>query len=84
MNNNFTYISLILILISWGGMILRTLGTSVTIWPIVPALMIDGDECGAVVGLTIVKDSVDRSSRKKKLKHVGQMTKLRILFYVNS
>jgi hypothetical protein len=41
-------------LVSWGGMKLSPLGTSVTIWPIVPAPMIDNDECG-VVGVMIGK-----------------------------
>jgi hypothetical protein len=32
----------------WGWVRLSPLGTAATNWPIVPPLMIDDDECGAV------------------------------------
>jgi hypothetical protein len=35
---------------SWGGLMLSPLGTSVTIWPIVPALN-DDDDSRAVGGM---------------------------------
>jgi hypothetical protein len=43
-------------LVSWGGMRLGTLCTSATIWPIVPALVID-DECAAVGGMRIGREN---------------------------
>jgi hypothetical protein len=36
---------------SWGGVRLSPLGTLATIWPIIPTLMMDDDECGAVCGM---------------------------------
>jgi hypothetical protein len=36
---------------SWGGVRLSPPGISAAIWPIVPAQMMDGDECGAVGGM---------------------------------
>jgi hypothetical protein len=50
---------LFLCLVSWGGVRLSPLGTSVTNWPIVPA----PDECGAVGGMRIGKGN--RSIRRK-------------------
>jgi hypothetical protein len=35
-------------LVSWGGVKMSPLGTSTANWPIVKAVMPDGDECGAV------------------------------------
>jgi hypothetical protein len=44
-------------LVSWGGVRLSPLGTSATNWPIVPARMIDDDECGAVGGINVGRRS---------------------------
>jgi hypothetical protein len=49
-------------LVSWGGVRLSPLGTSVTNWPIVPAPD-DDDECGAVGGMRIGRGN--RSTRRK-------------------
>jgi hypothetical protein len=39
------------------------LGTAATVWPVVPAPMIDDDDCGAIGGMQI--DRGNRSTRRK-------------------
>jgi hypothetical protein len=48
---HFEVCSASLSLVSWSGVRLSPLGTSVTDWPIVPTS--DDDECGAVGGIKI-------------------------------
>jgi hypothetical protein len=48
------------LLVSWGGVRLSPLGTSATIWPIVPA---PDDECGAVGGMRIAKGTEVKKER---------------------
>jgi hypothetical protein len=45
------FLFLLIFLISWGGVRLSPLGTSATVWPIVPAPD-DDDECGGVGEMT--------------------------------
>jgi hypothetical protein len=49
-------------LLSWSRVRLSPLGTSATVWPIVPA--IDDDEYGSVGGMII--GSENRSARRKR------------------
>jgi hypothetical protein len=51
------------ILVSWGGVKLSSLGTLAINWPILPARMIDDDECGTVGGMIIGRGS--GSTRRK-------------------
>jgi hypothetical protein len=50
-------------LVSWGWVRLSPLGTSATNWPIVPARMMDDDECGSVDGIRIGRGN--RNTRRK-------------------
>jgi hypothetical protein len=50
-------------LVSCGGARLSPLGKPTTVWPIVPARMIDDDECGTVGAVRIGKGN--RNTRRK-------------------
>jgi hypothetical protein len=44
-------------IVSWTEVRLSPLGTSATVWPIVPAPMMNDDECGAIDGRGILSQS---------------------------